>query len=177
MSALIGVEEYLTSSAKNKNKPEKITIIITGIINQNYLLKKHVKIAESINENLSKNKAAIYEPTISFNSDKYKKVEFTIGKLIYVEGLGNYLNVYYENNGIKKLTIRETFANLEKRLAGSEIIYKQHRSYLINLQYIEKLTGDSQGLKIHVKNHDAVIPVSRSKTSEFRQIISNQRDA
>jgi DNA-binding LytR/AlgR family response regulator len=104
-------------------------------------------------------------------------VQFAIDKLIYIEGLGNYLNVYYENNGIKKMTIRETFGNLEKRLSGSEIIYKPHRSYLINLQYIEKLTGDSQGLKIHVKNFDTVIPVSRSKTNEFRQICSSQLDA
>jgi DNA-binding LytR/AlgR family response regulator len=34
-----------------------------------------------------------------------------------------------------------------------------------------KITGDSQGLKIHLKKIDNIIPVSRSKIKKFRELI------
>jgi DNA-binding LytR/AlgR family response regulator len=43
---------------------------------------------------------------------------------------------------------------------------------MVNLQNIEKVTGDSQGLKIHLRDFDKVIPVSRNKIKEFRKHIT-----
>ena len=50
---------------------------------------------------------------------------------------------------LRKLTVRETITNVEEKITGTKIIYRPHRSYLVNLQKIEKITGDSQGLKLH----------------------------
>jgi hypothetical protein len=160
--------------------------IIINLVNQFYLLKKHLKIAENINNTVEKGKLeqvqTNLEPdkqnrfpnnelnTLEFEIDKFNKVMFDVDNLIYVEALGNYINIFYLYEEIRKITIRETISNIEEKIGASRLIYKPHRSYLVNLKSIENVTGDSQGLKIHLKGYDRVIPVSRNKIKEFKMI-------
>jgi hypothetical protein len=178
--------------------------IIINLFNQYYLLKKHHNIAASINNTIEtsmiknsqkslkdnmdvpldldkqkhlskeiKNRHASVN-TLEYEVDKFKKVQIEIDNLIYVEALGNYINIVYVRNGIKKITIRETINNIEQKISPSEMIYKSHRSYLVNLHYIVNVTGDAQGLKIHFKDIDIAVPVSRNKIKEFRLLTSSR---
>ena len=148
--------------------------IIINLFNQYYLIKKHLKIADSINKTIGiKNQHSSVNQFV-FEVDKYKKVQIEVDNIIYVEALGNYINIVYERNGIKKVTIRETIINIEQKISPSEMIYKSHRSYLVNLHYIANVTGDAQGLKIHFKDIDIAIPVSRKKIKEFRLLTSSR---
>jgi hypothetical protein len=158
--------------------------IIINLVNQYYLLKKHNKIASNINnatrKEILEQKQANIEHDITnneinlleFEIEKFNKVTISVNKLIYVEALGNYINIAYHNKEDRKITIRETISNIEKKISNSKIIYKPHRSYLVNLQFIENITGDSQGLKIHLKGFEKVIPVSRNKIKEFRTLVT-----
>jgi hypothetical protein len=146
--------------------------IIVNLINQYYLLKKHLSIADNINKTIRKELEDFPVMLLEFEIDKFNKVEFEVGKLVYVEALGNYINIVYDCNGIRKITVRETIVNIEQQIDGSGFIYKPHRSYLVNMKNIEKVTGDSQGLKIHLNNSDKIIPVSRNKIKEFRKLVS-----
>jgi hypothetical protein len=148
--------------------------IIINLFNQYYLLKKHLKIADSINKTIGiKNQHSSVNQLV-FEVDKYKKVQIEVDNLIYVEAFGNYVNIVYGCNGIKKVTIRETINSIEQKISPSEMIYKFHRSYLVNLHYISNVTGDAQGLKIHFKDIDIAIPVSRNKIKEFRLLTSSR---
>lgn len=149
--------------------------IISSILYQYYLLKKHQRIAETLNKNLSNENLLSPENQIEFIISKFRKIRVPLHKLLYAEAVGNYINVVYENNGIKKVIVRETIGNIEQRTCSSEKIFRTHRSYLINVHYIEKITGDSQGLKIHLKEIDNIIPVSRSKIRNFRELISKNK--
>jgi DNA-binding LytR/AlgR family response regulator len=40
----------------------------------------------------------------------------------------------------------------------------------VNLQYIIKVAGDAQGLRLYLKDVDIAIPVSRNKIKEFRSL-------
>lgn len=159
--------------------------IIINLVNQYYLLKKHNKIAVDINAATEKEKlehtqtniehAIINNETnlLEFEIDKFNKVTFSVENLIYVEALGNYINIAYHNKEDRKITIRETISNIEKKISSSKIIYKPHRSYMVNLQFIKNITGDSQGLKIHLKGFEKVIPVSRNRIKEFRKLTTS----
>jgi DNA-binding LytR/AlgR family response regulator len=144
------------------------------LINQYYLLKKHLKIADSINKTIEMQDQFASINLLEFEVDKFKKVQIEVNSLIYVEALGNYINIVYERNGIKKVTIRETINKIEQRTNPSKMIYRPHRSYLVNLHYISNVTGDAQGLKIHFKDIDIAIPVSRNKIREFRLLTSSR---
>jgi len=146
--------------------------IIINLVNQYYLLKKHLKIAANINNSIELKIEHVSQSLLEFEVDKFTKVTIDINDLLFIEALGNYLNVTYKNNGVKRITIRETIYNIEQKISSTKIIYKPHRSYLVNLQHIHHITGDAQGLKVHFKDIDNVIPVSRNKIKEFRRLTS-----
>ena len=162
--------------------------IIINLVNQYYLLIKHLKIADNINctfekENLVQVQTILEHDKqkrfpnnglspLEFETDKFNKVTFGVDNLIYVEALGNYINIVYCYKENRKITIRETISNIEQKIGASKLIYKPHRSYLVNLQNIENVTGDSQGLKIHLKGSGKIIPVSRNKIKEFRTLVT-----
>ncbi len=175
--------------------------IIINLFNQYYLLKRHIKAADILNNSFRisnrQNFQKSYEKgdipletgkeqsflkelekyksgqQLEFEVDKFKKVNINVKNIIYIEAFGNYINIVYNHNGIKKITVRETITNIEKKVNRSEILYRTHRSYLVNLTEIEKIEGDSQGLKLHLKLNDKVIPVSRNKIKEFRKLITS----
>ena len=158
--------------------------IIINLINQYYLLRKHLKIADNINNTIQKELKLGLEDAkqenllindqnlIELETDKFSNVKLNSDNIVYVEALGNYLIIFYRDNEIKKITVRETLSNIEQKLGNAKQIYKPHRSYLINLHDIENVTGDSQGLKIHLKNTNKLIPVSRNKIKEFKLLIT-----
>lgn len=148
--------------------------IIINLVNQYYLLKKHHNIADKINSTVEKEKRFPNNglSPLEFETDKFNKVTFGVDNLIYVEALGNYINIAYYYKEHRKITIRETISNIEQKIGASKLIYKPHRSYLVNLQNIENVSGDSQGLKIHLKNSEKIIPVSRNKIKEFRTLVT-----
>jgi hypothetical protein len=148
--------------------------IIINLVNQYYLLKKHLKIAANINNSIEKKNELVSQSLLEFEVDKFTKVNIDINNLVFIEAFGNYLNVTYVNNGVKKITIRETINNIEQKICSTNIIYKPHRSYLVNLQHIHHITGDAQGLKVHFKDIDNIIPVSRNKIKEFRRLASSK---
>lgn len=161
--------------------------VIINLVNQYYLLKKHNKIADNINNAVEKEKLEQSQTSLEqdqqkripnneskqleFEINKFEKVTFGVDNLIYVEALGNYINIAYYNKENRKITIRETISNVEQKIGVSKLIYKPHRSYLVNVQNIENVTGDSQGLKIHLKDSEMIIPVSRNKIKEFRTFL------
>ena len=152
------------------------------------MLKKHLRIADNVNNtvenkrfeqlqtSLKRNEQKKFPDSelspLEFEIDKFNKVTFGIDNLIFVEALGNYINISYCHKENRKITIRETLSNIEQKIGTSKLIYKPHRSYLVNLQNIKNVTGHSQGLKIHLKDSDKIIPVSRNKIKEFRTLVT-----
>jgi hypothetical protein len=149
--------------------------LISSILYQNYLLKKHQRIAETLNKNLSVEGQPFSEEHVEFVINKSKRVHIPIHKLLYIEAVGNYISVVYDSNGIKKIIVRETIGNMEQKTCTSQNIVRVHRSYLVNLHYIMKIASDSQGLKIHLKEIDNIIPVSRSNIKNFNELISKNK--
>lgn len=159
--------------------------IIINLANQYYLLKKHVKIANNINNSIQKELKVGLNDTkqedffnnqklLEFETDKFSNVRLSADKIVYIEALGNYLIIFYRDNEIKKITVRETMSNIEQKIGSRSFLYKPHRSFLVNLKSIKNITGDSKGLQIHLMNSDKVIPVSRNKISEFRKLMSSK---
>ena len=147
--------------------------LIVNLVNQYYLLKKHLKIANSINNSINKASQITSTTVLEFEVDKFNKIKIEVDQLVYVEALGNYINIIYHYEKIRQISIRETISNIEQKIGASKLIYKPHRSYLVNLQNIKNVAGDSQGLKIHLKGSEKIIPVSRSKIKEFRLLVAD----
>lgn len=67
--------------------------------------------------------------------DAFKRIDWQ--DLYYAEGMQNYIKLYFSNT---TLTIHQTMTSLEEMLP-KDYFFRIHRSYLINLTHIEKISG------------------------------------
>jgi hypothetical protein len=95
--------------------------------------------------------------------------------ILYMEVLGNYVDVHYldENRKISRKTIRTTIQQMEDALENYPTVVRCHRTYIVNISYIEKVNPSQQGLLLMLKYVSKEIPVSRTykKNLNFRPLL------
>lgn len=94
---------------------------------------------------------------------KSEKFVFEIHSFMYAKAEGNYAEIFLKKEEkVQKLIKRIPIKNLEIQLSAFPFIIKTHRSVLLNLNYIEKVTGNAQGYKVQLKDCPDTVPVSRN---------------
>ena len=130
--------------------------------------------ADTINESISTKTIAPKELEYKLNGNgKYESLSIKLSQLLFIESIGNYCDIYYlENDQIKKVTFRAALATYSEVLPFDTIL-KTHRSFLVNLNKVNKVTGNAQGYQLFL-NHfeDKTIPVSRANIDTFDQYYS-----
>lgn len=110
---------------------------------------------------------------ITFENTNKTEPDFTIeiNNFLFLEAIKNHLHIYYLEDGLVKTTsIRNTLTNIVDQ-AENDAVFQCHRSFLINLNQIKTAKGNSNGYKIHLKNYEPAIPVSRKYVPGFQKII------
>ena len=80
----------------------------------------------------------------------------------------NYVTVAIKKDDIvSKVTIRGTLKSAEEELRKNKRFFRCHKCYIVNLDYVDRISGHSQNMKIRLLNSDELIPVSRSKAGEL----------
>ena len=100
--------------------------------------------------------------------------DFTIipSKIIYVESVGNYSNVYYiDNEHISSRTLRSTIKQLKEELRDYSFIVQCHRAFLVNLMYVESLEGTNNRFFINLFSFDKKIPLSRPNRAAIKEAL------
>lgn len=81
--------------------------------------------------------------------------------LFYIESSDNYCTVVYRQNGqADKVLLRSSLSRLEGQINRPDIV-RCHRSYVVNLDQVERVTGNAQGYKLHLANGQFTVPVAR----------------
>jgi hypothetical protein len=153
------------------------TVIILGIfptvfgvmLNYIYQLKKYKQtIIVSHNQNID-NQSVTYEKTLKLIAENEKDIiEISPESLFYIESADNYSTIFYENLPDKKLQkelIRSSLSRLENQIPVQNIV-RCHRSYIVNLDKVAKVTGNAQGYKLLMESYELSVPVAR-KYSEL----------
>jgi hypothetical protein len=85
-------------------------------------------------------------------------------EILYICSNDNYVTVVNVREGIiSKITIRGTLKSVEEELRRNTRFIRCHKCYIINLDYIERISGHSQNMKVKLLHCDDIIPVSRAK--------------
>lgn len=85
------------------------------------------------------------------DGDKFERINYK--EILFIEGLENYVKIHLLN---KILIIHQTMIALED-LLPSDLFFRVHKSYLINVSYIDSIMGG----RVFIRQHE--IPISRSK--------------
>ena len=154
------------------------TFPVAGIITWTYVrtLKKTLSDAEKLDQQLlHKSAQAAAAPTgkLTISDDEGKdKIELAQEQLLYVAAAENYVAVFYlENNQLRKKLLRNTLQQVEEMLSPFEMMFRCHRSYLINFNHLLHVNGSAQGYQIQLQEVPIMLPVARSKTQAFKSRI------
>jgi hypothetical protein len=97
------------------------------------------------------------------------KIQLTPQALCYIEADDNYVTVVYQEQGkLKKELLRSSLTKIESQISVSHI-RRCHRSYLVNLQKVYRVSGNAQGYKLHLWQIETPLPVSRGYAKQVIQ--------
>lgn len=141
---------------------------IKGLIQQNNLLAGERK---TIQKQIEKYEEDNLNKSISFVSETGNEdLTLLIAELVFVQSADNYVEIAYsEDSNIRKKLIRNTLKNIEIQLKQYSNFIRCHRTYLVNLNYIEKLHQDFSSHWITIKGYPEKIPVSRQYLQMLRE--------
>jgi len=145
--------------------PVTISLLITEV----RLRKRYT--TESVELNTHLHTSITTEIPVVLRSDN-KNEDLTLipDQLIYLEAADNYVTVYFlENEAVRKTILRSTLKTQEACLAEIPTFFRAHKSYLINCNHIECVSGNAQGYKLHLNGITTPIPVSRKQNLELRK--------
>ena len=108
---------------------------------------------------------------ISIESDNGKeKINFHLDNLIYITSQGNYASFFLKNEkGLKEKILRVTLTKIEAELKEFSNVIRCHKSYIVNINYINDISGNARGYLLKSDIITLDIPVSRSFSKQSLQ--------
>ncbi len=86
--------------------------------------------------------------------------------------VGNYTDLYLkEEDKMQCKTYRITLSNFESQLNATHL-KRCHRSHIVNLNKVDHVTGNAQGLKLTISCGEMIVPVSRKYIPVIRQFFT-----
>ena len=151
-------------------------VTLSVLIKQNYLLRKNLKQSSRLSEKLYRKSRLVQwgDTLVQLSSENPKdSISADSKDIYYVAAADNYIEVYYRlNNTMKKVLLRSTLKNAHASLKRFSNFYRCHRTYIVNLDKVKSVTGNSQGYKLILFDTEELIPVSRTLTREVTQRLS-----
>ncbi len=96
-----------------------------------------------------------------FIKDEYQYVKIVLSDIDYIKSDGNYVEIFSRE---AKRVLKETLKNMEAKLPQGDF-FQAHRSYLINVNKIESITGNS------VKVGGTELPIVKHKRDELLNLL------
>lgn len=92
-----------------------------------------------------------------------------LSSLLAIEAADNYVTEYWEGpRGVRQNLVRATMKMMEERPGLPPTMMRCHRSWLVNLDHVERVTGNAQGYRLHLP-FGLEIPVARTRSAELER--------
>ena len=146
-----------------------ITLVI--LLKQYALLKKYGSGAAILDQKLQ---LAVDQPSattllITVTGDnQHETLSFQLADFRFITVADNYIKVYFmKEEKLRSEVLRSTLKKSGERLSQYAQVFRCHRAYLVNLQAVDKISGNAQGYKLQLKDVNELIPVSRYLNQEL----------
>lgn len=149
-----------------------IPLTMMIVFNHNKMLRSHLKLADELSKKLKENKT-IEEKIVYFNSDYQKdSLALKVSSLLFIRSANNYIEIFWKEEGaIRNQMVRCSIVNAQETLKEHKFIFKCHRSFLININFIDKIEGNSQGYKLFFDGINFTVPVSKGSVDKLKELI------
>jgi DNA-binding LytR/AlgR family response regulator len=153
-----------------------LPVTINVMVIQSLLHHRNVKNAEVISNHMHHKKRLDASPNamVTLKSDnKKEELQIPAKSLLYITSADNYIAVTYLEHGkeVQKL-LRSTLKNAKEDLRSYTAFYRCHRGWIVNLDRVISVSGNSQGYRLVLDSSDTVIPVSRNLNEDIDSRLS-----
>lgn len=149
-------------------------ISISTLLTELRLNRQYRSESAELNTHLPKDRTAPAQITLP-SDNKNEGLTIPAQSLICLEAADNYVTVYHaDEQRIRKTVLRSTLKTQEEQLSAIPTMFRPHKSYLINCDHIERVSGNAQGYKLHLQGLEAIIPVSRKQNGELRKRLATR---
>jgi hypothetical protein len=142
------------------------------VINQNRMLRSRLRFSDDINKKLKDHKT-VQDRIVYFNSDYQKdSLAIKVNLLLFIRSANNYIEVFWkEGEFVRNQMVRCSMAYAEDLLKEDKFIVKCHRSFIVNINYIDRFEGNLQGYKLFFDKVEYPIPVSKNFAGKLKELI------
>lgn len=108
------------------------------------------------------------ERVVITDDEGKQQVDVPIDDLLLLTAADNYVQVTIRHAlRPTAMLLRTSLRSIEERHPLPASLFRCHRSYIVNLDAVEHVTGNAQGYVLHLP-HDIRVPVARSRTTAIR---------
>ncbi|MDR2499169.1 MAG: LytTR family transcriptional regulator [Tannerellaceae bacterium] len=153
-----------------------IPVLVLHFYAQAYSLKRHLEEARTMNRLLSDRIASggdqLQAADIVIGSNSRDPMQICLSDIICLESSANYVRVSYLRDGIPcSRLLRTTLAKVAAELDGSPQIMRCHCAFMVNVLHIYNVEGNSQGLRLQLRDGQLMVPVSRAYIKDVLKAI------
>ena len=144
--------------------------VIITFIQQNAYLKRNLDASAEINESMAgREERADEMDSVLQVSSGTQAYSFTYQSIVSIKSEGNYVEIsFLEDGQLRHELIRSTLKSIED-LSEVGRLFRCHRAFIVNLNHVKKVSGNSQGYILKMDFGDEEIPVARSYSREFKE--------
>jgi len=147
-------------------------ITISFVLNQIRLERHYQQNSVKLNDQLITQKAKVTDLTVvALSSDNQgENLQLQLENFLLAAAADNYVEVHYlESKTLKKVLLRTTLSRISNELADHPNCWRCHKSYVVNQAFVDKFSGNAQGYKLHLREFELLVPISRSLHAELHQ--------
>lgn len=147
-----------------------IPILFMIFFVENYLNQKNNKVLQLLEKKLDTVPSINKEFEIISENIKAPKLIINSKNFMVACANNNYTTFFYlENNQLQKTMLRISLKKVENQFNNQPNFIRCHKSYIINKDFIDHISGNARSLNIHLQNIDFKIPVSRQFSKDQLQ--------
>lgn len=151
-----------------------VTVVV--LLTNNKHLKQYMRDAEAMGSKLQKQRRLMTNVnTTYFNfigDSSQDHINVRADRIYYIQSHRNYLEFHYQDDGAYRTKLlRGTLKNAEISSRSFKFLQRCHRSYIVNINQIRSIAGNSLGYSLTLNAGKETIPVSRRYTKWFKQQI------
>ena len=149
--------------------------VIITLIRERLISARNASHARQVNLTLS-SKLPTNQDIITFIAENGKdQLVLALDSVLFIESSGNYVEIYYRDEQIVRKLLRNRLSVILQLLEPFPHFIRCHRTLIVNLERVERLSGNAQGYKMHLEGLDRLLPVARSRSKPVRKLLHSLR--
>jgi len=98
------------------------------------------------------------------------RLTLPLADVFYLESADNYSEIVFAKAGtVKKELLRGSLSRFEAQVPPG-VVVRCHRSYLVNLHRVRRVSGNAQGYKLHLEGLETPVPVARAYSEVVKSL-------